>query len=87
MPWGILAPDTVVSQRRQQNLGLAAAVRHFNDRAVPGIGGMWFPMPILCSCGRWMRSRGHGRESKHHELVHDGLSPSIPPQVSLAWTL
>jgi len=49
MPWGILAPDTVVSQRRQQNLGLAAAVRHFNDRAVPGIGGMWFPMPILWS--------------------------------------
>lgn len=49
MHWGILAPDTVVSQRRQQNLGLAAAVRHFNDRAVPGIGGMWFPMPILWS--------------------------------------
>lgn len=49
MSWGILAPDTVVSQRRQQNLGLAAAVRHFNDRAVPGIGGMWFPMPILWS--------------------------------------
>ncbi|HEY9279246.1 MAG TPA: hypothetical protein VIP51_04155, partial [Eoetvoesiella sp.] len=49
MSWGILAPDTVISQRRQQNLGLAAAVRHFNDRAVPGLGGMWFPMPILWS--------------------------------------
>lgn len=49
MVWGMLAPDTVVSQRRQQNLGLAAAVRHFNDRAVPGIGGMWFSMPILWS--------------------------------------
>ncbi|MDR5655182.1 hypothetical protein [Ruixingdingia sedimenti] len=49
MSWGILAPDTVISQRRQQNLGLAAAVRHFNDRAVPGIGGMWFPIPILWS--------------------------------------
>ncbi|MBY3231717.1 hypothetical protein HFO19_28700 [Rhizobium laguerreae] len=49
MVWGMLAPDTIVSQRRQQNLGLAAAVRHFNDRAVPGIGGMWFSMPILWS--------------------------------------
>lgn len=47
--WGILAPDTVISLRRQQNLGLGAAVRHFNDRAVPGLGGMWFPMPILWS--------------------------------------
>lgn len=49
MPWGILAPDTIISQRRQQNLGLASAVRHFNDRSVPGLGGMWFPMPILWS--------------------------------------
>ena len=49
MPWGILAPDTIITQRRQQNLGLASAVRHFNDRSVPGLGGMWFPMPILWS--------------------------------------
>ncbi|AKI01769.1 hypothetical protein IMCC20628_03076 [Hoeflea sp. IMCC20628] len=49
MYWGILAPDTIISQRRQQNLGLASAVRHFNDRSVPGLGGMWFPMPILWS--------------------------------------
>jgi len=49
MSWGILAPDTIISQRRQQNLGLASAVRHFNDSSVPGLGGMWFPMPILWS--------------------------------------
>lgn len=49
MPWGILAPDTIISQRRQQNLGLASAVRHFNDRSVPGLGGMWFPMPLVWS--------------------------------------
>jgi len=49
MSWGILAPDAIISQRRQQNLGLASAVRHFNDRSVPGLGGMWFPMPILWS--------------------------------------
>lgn len=49
MAWGILAPDAVVSQRRQQNLELGAAVRHFNDAAVPGLGGMWFAMPIVWS--------------------------------------
>jgi hypothetical protein len=49
MQFGILAPEDPISIRRQQNLGLAAAVRHFNDRAVPGIGGMWFAMPILWS--------------------------------------
>ena len=49
MSWGILAPDTLISLRRQQNLGLASAVRHFNDCSVPGLGGMWFPMPILWS--------------------------------------
>lgn len=49
MSWGILAPDSIISQRRQQNLGLASAVRHFNDRSVPGLGGMWFPMPIVWS--------------------------------------
>lgn len=49
MAFGILAPDTVISLRRQQSLGLAASVRHFNDRTVPGLGGMWFPMPLLWS--------------------------------------
>lgn len=49
MAWGILAPDTIISPRRQQNLGLAASVRYFNDRAAPGLGGMWFPMPIIWS--------------------------------------
>lgn len=46
MPWGILAPNTIISQRRQQNLDLASALRHFNDRSVPDLGGMWLPMPI-----------------------------------------
>lgn len=49
MAWGILSPDVVVSPRRLRDLGLGAAVRHFNDRAVPGIGSMWFPMPLLWS--------------------------------------
>mgnify|MGYP003676713024 CR=1 FL=1 len=49
MSWGILAPGTLISLRRRQNLGLASAVRHFNDCSVPGLGGMWFAMPILWS--------------------------------------
>lgn len=47
--WGILAPEYLASKRRQQSLGLAAATRHFNDAAVPGLGGMWFPMPLVWS--------------------------------------
>jgi hypothetical protein len=47
--WGTLAPEDLPVLRRQQDLGLAAAVRHFNDRAVPGLGGLWFPMPLVWS--------------------------------------
>lgn len=47
--WGILSPEDTPNFRRQQTLELAAAVRHFNDRSVPGLGGMWFAMPILWS--------------------------------------
>lgn len=49
MAWGILAPEEMISARRQQDLELGAAVRYFNDRAVPGIGGLWFPMPLVWS--------------------------------------
>lgn len=47
--WGILAPEEMVSLRRQQSLGLQASVRHFNDRSVPGLGNLWFPMPLVWS--------------------------------------
>ena len=47
--WGTLAPEEMISTRRQQDLELGAAVRYFNDRAVPGIGGLWFPMPLVWS--------------------------------------
>ena len=49
--WGMLAPLDVSSTRRVQTLGLGAAVRTFNDRAVPGMGGVWFvkqlTLPII----------------------------------------
>ena len=49
MSWGTLCPEELPSVRRQQDLDLASAVRHFNDRAVPGVGGLWFPMPLVWS--------------------------------------
>lgn len=47
--WGILAPDDIPSSRRLQSLGLTRAVRHFNEKAVPGMGGIWFEMPLIWS--------------------------------------
>jgi len=38
----LLGPETVVSQRRPRTLGLGAAVRAFDELAVPGLGGVWF---------------------------------------------
>ena len=36
--WGLLGAETVESTKRTRTLGLGAAVRAFNDLAVPGIG-------------------------------------------------
>lgn len=47
--WGILRPDELPSSRRLQSLGLNRAIRHFNDSAVPGMGGVWFTMPLVWS--------------------------------------
>lgn len=40
--WGILGPGQIESTRRVRTLGLAAATRDFNERAVPGLGSVWF---------------------------------------------
>lgn len=47
--WGILQPDDIPSARRLQSLGLTRAIRRFNERAVPGMGGLWFAMPLIWS--------------------------------------
>lgn len=53
--WGTFAPDTAPSQRRLQTLGLTTAIRHYHDRSVPGLGGLWFGMPIAWSLlGVWL---------------------------------
>jgi hypothetical protein len=42
MSWGLLGPEKLDKSRRTRTLGLGAAVREFNDLAVPGLGGIWF---------------------------------------------
>jgi hypothetical protein len=46
MKWGILGPGQAVSNRRVRTLDLAVATRDFNERAVPGLGGVWFGRQI-----------------------------------------
>ena len=45
--WGLLGPETLGSERRTRTLGLGASVRMFNERAVPGIGGVWFGKQVM----------------------------------------
>jgi len=47
LTWGLLGPEALPSLRRTRTLGLGAAVRSFNDLAVPGLGGVWFGKQIL----------------------------------------
>lgn len=47
--WGILGTDVLGDERRVRSLGLAPAVRWYNDAAVPGLGGVWFAKPLVIS--------------------------------------
>ncbi len=40
--WGLLGPEKLASERRVRTLGVGAAVRTFNDLAVPGMGNVFF---------------------------------------------
>lgn len=45
--FGLLGPEQLPSTRRLRTLGLGATVRYFNDRAVPGMGGVWFAKQLV----------------------------------------
>lgn len=47
MQWGLLGPEQLAGSRRTRTLGLGAAVRKFNQLAVPGVGGVWFAKQIF----------------------------------------
>lgn len=45
--WGLLGRESLRSVRRVRTLGLGAAVRNFNELAVPGLGGVWFGRQVF----------------------------------------
>src|SRR5690554_5095838 len=45
--WGLLGPETLSGVRRTRTLGLGSVVRYFNDRAVPGLGGVWYGKQVM----------------------------------------
>ena len=45
--WGLLGSELLPSTRRTRTLGLGATVRTFNERAVPGLGGVWYGRQLL----------------------------------------
>ena len=47
MMWGLLGPEQLGGERRTRTLDLGAAVREYNERAVPGMGGVWYAKQLL----------------------------------------
>ena len=47
MDWGLLGGERLAGKRRVRSLGLGAATRAFNERAVPGLGGVWFGRQVI----------------------------------------
>ena len=45
--WGLMGPDGLTSVRRVRTLDVGAAVRQFNELAVPGMGGIWTGRQLL----------------------------------------
>lgn len=73
MSWGLLGPESLDSGRRTRTLGLSPAVRFFNDRAVPGIGGVWFGKQLfLATLGVALKERGcsSGRQLQNIETAN-----------------
>lgn len=47
MEWGLLGLESIGSTRRSRSLGIAPAVRAFNEQAVPGLGNAWFGQQLV----------------------------------------
>lgn len=47
MEWGLLGGEQLGGTRRVRALGLGTTVRFFNERAVPGLGGVWFGKQMI----------------------------------------
>lgn len=46
-PWGLMGPDGLAAVRRVRTLDVGAAVRQFNELAVPGMGSIWTGRQLL----------------------------------------
>lgn len=71
--WGLLGPETLASERRTRTLGLGATVRSFNDRAVPGLGGVWFGKQLLLATlgvALAERVRNSGRRAQNIDVAN-----------------
>lgn len=71
--WGLLGPEVLGSERRVRTLGVGAAVRAFNDLAVPGLGGAWFGKQLfLATLGVAVaeRVRAEGRRAGNIEVAN-----------------
>lgn len=63
--WGVLGPGRIESVRRVRTLQLAATTRDFNERAVPGLGGVWFGRQLfLATLGLRVAERATARGSQ-----------------------
>ena len=88
--WGILRPDDIPSARRLQSLGLTRAIRRFNEKAVPGMGGLWFAMPLIwsmlgISVGRQLERRpieaANAVEALAMKLALDSADGEVDPRI------
>ncbi|HKD05514.1 MAG TPA: hypothetical protein VKB79_06390 [Bryobacteraceae bacterium] len=71
--WGLLGPETLPSERRTRTLGLGTTVRLFNDRAVPGLGGVWFGKQLLLATlgvATAERVRNSGKRAQNIEVAN-----------------
>lgn len=71
MEWGLLTPERLPGTRRTRSLGLAGAVRHYNELAVPGMGNVWFVRQVyLALLGVVVATqvRDHGRVVSNIEV-------------------
>ena len=71
--WGLLGGERLSGARRTRTLELGAAVREFNERAVPGLGGVWFgKQPLLATLGVVVaeRARNAGAQVRNIEVAN-----------------
>lgn len=71
--WGLLGPEFLPNARRNRTLGLGASVRHFNDLAVPGLGGVWYGKQVLlATLGVFVAEqvRSHGKQVQTIEVAN-----------------